>query len=58
MVQYVRQFPLPDLKSESAQEIVRLTSRMVQEGAVDQQTEMAIDRLVWRSFGLIEEAGR
>jgi hypothetical protein len=58
MVQYVRQFPLPDLRSESAREIVELTSRMVQERAVDQQTERAIDRLVWRSFGLVEEAGR
>lgn len=58
MVQYVRQFPLPDLKSKSAQEIVELTSQMVKERTVDQQAEKAIDRLVWQSFGLVEEAGR
>jgi SAM-dependent methyltransferase len=58
MVQYVRQFPLPDLKSESAQEIVELTSRMVQEERVDQEAEKAINKLVWRCFGLVEETSR
>ena len=57
MVQYVKGFPLPDLKSKLAREIVELAWQMVHKRAVDQQVEEAIERLVWRSFGLVEEAG-
>ena len=56
MTQYVKKFPLPDVKAPVAQRIVRLARQMVASKVPDQRREAEIDQLVWESFGLVEEA--
>ena len=52
MTQYVADFPLPDLATELAVEIVRMVKGLV-DGNRDQCAESEIDNLVSKSFGLL-----
>jgi adenine-specific DNA-methyltransferase len=58
MTQYVRMFPLPDLKTALSREIIELSSRLVDDKGINKELENRIDGLVWRSFGLSKEVGR
>jgi hypothetical protein len=58
MAQYVSRFPLPCLESSPAKEIVRRVSKFVNGRRIDEQAEKEVDRLVFESFGLLEEIGR
>ena len=52
MTQYVRRFPLPDISTAAAKEMVELVARLVNRREFDAQIEARIDGLVWQSFGL------
>lgn len=56
MTQYVRQFPLPDLESRPAREIVHHVADILETRQVNPAREAVIDQLVWRSFGLVKES--
>lgn len=58
MTQYVREFPLPDVRGPEAKKIVALLSNLLSQdsGLAEAATEM--DALVWSSFGLKKEAVR
>jgi adenine-specific DNA-methyltransferase len=53
MTQYVAKFPLPDLAA--SRRIVEEVSRLLKKGEAAEAVERDINRLVWESFGLIEE---
>lgn len=54
ITQYVEQFPLPDIETPLAREIVALAKKAYELAAVGQSKPMedAIDLMVWRAFGL------
>ena len=53
MTQYVKQFPLPDLSAELAQDIVHRTKAIVRGKATKaMREEQTLNDLVWRVFGL------
>jgi adenine-specific DNA-methyltransferase len=55
MTQYVKSFPLPNLKSDAAQKAVTLAKQMLSAKAQDIQLEETIDQLIWKSFGLVKK---
>ncbi|MGD0382665.1 MAG: N-6 DNA methylase [Thermoguttaceae bacterium] len=58
MTQYVRMFPLPDLRTSLSKEIIELSFQLVSGKGDKMKLETKIDNLVWRSFGLVKEVGR
>jgi hypothetical protein len=50
MTQYVEQFPLPDLRSRSAQRVVRQVKQLLMKPRALPETEDALDRLVNECF--------
>jgi len=56
MTQYVKKFPLPPLEAPAAQRIIRLVADQIADKILDEDREMEINKLVWKSFGLFEEA--
>ena len=58
MTQYVRMFPLPDLKTALSREIIKLSNHLVGGKGIKMEQETQIDDLVWRSFGLTKEVSR
>lgn len=58
MTQYLKKFPLPRLDTPLARRIVQNVNELLSDKVRDQRRETEIDRLVWESFGLVEEAGR
>jgi methylase of polypeptide subunit release factors len=56
MTQYVKKFPLPPLEAPAAQRIIRLVADQIADKILDEDREMEINKLVWKSFGLVEEA--
>jgi hypothetical protein len=53
MTQYVNQFPLPNLNSPIARQIILQVSEILSTGPTEAR-EREIDRLVWESFGLVD----
>lgn len=51
MTQYVANFPLPDLNSSCAQQVVKIVSRIVESKSHSLQDMMEINRLVAKAFG-------
>jgi adenine-specific DNA-methyltransferase len=58
MTQYVKNFPIPNLKSEVAQEIVACTKDLLKQRGDAEALENGLNALVVRSFGLTEEVVR
>jgi hypothetical protein len=60
MTQYVKQFPLPDLATATARQLVSQVKKLLaaKSPAARAQREGEIDALVWQSFGLTERASR
>ena len=58
MTQYVKKFPLPPLDAPAARRLVQLVGERVAAKPGEEGCEQAIDKLVWESFGLMEEASR
>jgi methylase of polypeptide subunit release factors len=58
MTQYVKKFPMPRLETPLAQKIIQLVRDQIANETQDRDRETVIDRLVWESFGLAEEARR
>lgn len=58
MTQYVGGFPLPSLKTECGEKIVRLVTEMLSSGKREADLEQQIDRFVWEAFDLEKEVGR
>lgn len=56
MTQYVREFPLPDIRSRQAKRIVSILAAIEEEGAVSEAVATELDSLVWASFGLTPKA--
>jgi len=54
MTQYVKNFPLPPLRSQSTETIVRLTRQIVRRGVRTEGTERRLNSLVWQAFGLAD----
>ena len=53
MTQYVRQFPLPDVDSPLAKQIIELSRKQLQKTCKNRlENERTLDRLVERAFGL------
>jgi adenine-specific DNA-methyltransferase len=55
MTQYVSKFPLPDLNSAIAKQIVSLAKKLAEGQGNPSQLEKESNNLVWKSFGLVEE---
>ena len=55
MTQYVSKFPLPDLDSACARQIVRLAKTLAEGRGNSRQLEKESNSLVWQAFGLVEE---
>ena len=58
ITQYVRSFPLPDLRHRAAGGIVALARELVAGGDDQAALEVELDRLVWAAFGLADEGSR
>ncbi|MBI1373925.1 MAG: N-6 DNA methylase [Phycisphaera sp.] len=58
MTQYVREFPLPDVRGPDAQRIVALLSNLPPQGPDLDEAATEMDALVWSSFGLKQKAVR
>ena len=56
MTQYVKKFPLPDLRSATGRRIVHLVRQVVENHRAPSEMEEEANRLVWESFGLVEKA--
>jgi hypothetical protein len=56
MTQYVKKFPLPQLDTEVASEIVRLTKQLVNQEAPVSTTEEKLNALTWQAFGFVEQS--
>jgi len=57
MTQYVKKFPLPRLDAPVARRITRIVGKLLADGTPYADREAEINRLVWKSFGLVEEIG-
>ena len=60
ITQYVQQFPLPDIHSLVAQEIIKKAKAIYEanHSAAAEDMERELDKLVWQAFGLGEEIRR
>jgi adenine-specific DNA-methyltransferase len=60
MTQYVREFPLPDIDSAPAQQIIEQVRRLVNRHTGEDATEIerTVDSMVWESFGVVEKSSR
>jgi adenine-specific DNA-methyltransferase len=56
MTQYVKRFPLPSVSTPAAREIIDLVREIVNRRDAPREVEARIDRLVWGTFGLVEES--
>jgi len=58
MTQYVRTFPLPNIRGKAARKAIALVSRLLAAPEADRGLEARIDDAVWESFGLTKEVAR
>jgi adenine-specific DNA-methyltransferase len=62
LTQYVEKFPLPDIESSGAKELVRLAqSRLLiggGEASGTHEMDAVLDEMVWELFGLVKETSR
>jgi len=56
MTQYVREFPLPDIRCSEARRIVSILSDMPRDRSALDEATSELDSLVWASFGLRQKA--
>lgn len=55
MTQYVKRFPLPDLKNKAARKAIQRVLKLLDEPTTPPALEREIDGLVWEAFGLVKE---